>query len=99
LYFYIINSGLTGKEVKRRERGNPHTTQILRFFSYGKQSLEVGCFYSRPFFFYIPSSKFSSEADFVLCKEPLQRAQIAIYGTQAPLCGAHQALQRTQHLF
>ncbi len=28
-----------------------HPNQILRFFSYGKQSLEVGCFYRGPFFF------------------------------------------------
>jgi hypothetical protein len=29
-----------------------HPNKILRFFSYGKQSLEVNCFYRGPFFFY-----------------------------------------------
>src|SRR3954468_1937226 len=58
LYFYIINNGST---VRREENEQlPRSKKLhheldLSFFSYGKQSLEVDCFYRGPFFFYSPS--------------------------------------------
>ena len=61
LYFYIINNGST---VRREEIESATLKQELQhqsdlsFFSYGKQSLEVDCFYRGPFFFYsIPSQR------------------------------------------
>jgi hypothetical protein len=39
-----------GREIEKRKAATHNID--LRFFSYGKQSLEVSCFYSGPFFFY-----------------------------------------------
>jgi hypothetical protein len=36
---------------KEREKEKEEKKKIFIDFSYGKQSLEVGCFYSGPFFF------------------------------------------------
>jgi hypothetical protein len=61
LYFYIINNGSTvsgGEKEGYHEAERFTTTKIFTFFSYGKQSLEVGCFYRGPFFFYTPIHSF-----------------------------------------
>jgi len=54
MYFYIIKQGSTvsdkEKEESYHEAKASHNSD-LRFFSYGKQSLEVDCFYRGPFFF------------------------------------------------
>jgi hypothetical protein len=69
LYFYIRNKGST---VRRREKEESyHEAEAshkkdLTFFSYGKQSLEVGCFYSGPFLFSAHTILYYPDEDFIL---------------------------------
>jgi hypothetical protein len=39
------------KKVRSCRKRKLHNKENFTFFSYGKQSLEVSCFYSRPFLF------------------------------------------------